>query len=58
MIDKSICLPMFGAGLLAMFVIHPYVGFIIWALALVIAIQEVFLLITLPFLLLYRLVTK
>ena len=39
---------------MACFVIHPYVGFALWALALAVLLQEVFLLAALPFIGLWR----
>lgn len=58
LIDKSICWSLLSGGLLLMFVIHPYVGIVLWVLALVIAVQELFLFAALPFIALWALLTR
>jgi hypothetical protein len=54
LLSKSVVLPLLGLGLLACFVIHPYVGFAVWALAVVVALQELVLLAALPFVALWH----
>jgi hypothetical protein len=54
LLDKSFAVPLAGAGLMACFVIHPYVGFALWALALAVLLQELLLLVALPFIALWR----
>lgn len=50
MIDKSVFWPMAGFGLLAWLVVHPYLAYAVWALAVAVLLQELVLLAVLPLL--------
>jgi len=48
LISRSICLPLIGFGLVLFFLVHPWVAYFLWALALIVLLQELVWLAALP----------
>jgi len=53
-VPKSVALSLAGAGVLAALVIHPYVGFVLWGLAVLVLVQELLFMVAWPLLWVWR----